>query len=54
MRNSWVKSDAAVKLWKARLSQVVFKILAATEYRRVLLLERTLDRQISTVWTTRT
>jgi hypothetical protein len=43
--NSRVVGGPAVKYWKDRLEQVWFKILAATVYRRVLLLERTLDRR---------
>ena len=44
--NSRVVGGPAVKYWKDRLEQVWFKILAATVYRRVLLLERTLDRRM--------
>lgn len=44
--NSLGVDGPAVKFGKDRLEQVWFKILAATEYRRVLLLERTLDGRI--------
>jgi GNAT superfamily N-acetyltransferase len=44
--NSRVVGGGTVKFWKDRLEQVWFKILAATVYRRVLLLERTLDKRI--------
>jgi ribosomal protein S18 acetylase RimI-like enzyme len=44
--NSRVVGGPTVKYWKDRLELVWFKILAATVYRRVLLLERTLDRRM--------
>jgi len=44
--NSRVVGGTTVKFWKDRLEQVWFKILAATVYRRVLLLERTIDGRI--------
>ncbi len=44
--NSRVVGGATAKFFKDRLEQVGFKILAATVYRRVVLLERTLDRRI--------
>jgi len=44
--NSRVVGGATVKFWKDRLEQVWFKTLAATVYRRVLLLERMLDGRI--------
>lgn len=44
--NSLGVDGAAVKYWKDRLEEVWFKILAATVYRRVFLLERTLDERI--------
>ena len=44
--NSRVVGGGTVKFWKDRLERVWFKILSATVYRRVLLLERTLDGRI--------
>ena len=47
--NSLGVDGPAVKFWKDRLEQVWFKILAATVYRRVLLLERALDGRITMI-----
>jgi len=47
--NSRVVGGATARIWKDRLEQVWFKILAATVYRRVLLLERRLDRRMPTI-----
>jgi GNAT superfamily N-acetyltransferase len=44
--NSPVAGGATVRFWKDRFERVWFKILATTVYRRVLLLERTLNGPI--------